>query len=201
MPRLTFAVTWDYRCPFAAKFHDHVLTALDAGAAWDVTFLPFSLGQVHVEKGEPDIWNRPNDDSGLYALQAGVAVRDTQPDRFLAAHRALFEVRHVHGRQLRDPAVVRTALIAAGVDADAVEAEIASGGPLETIKREHEQGVAEHNVWGVPTLIADGEAAFVRLMHGSDGDAERSRVQIERLLGLVVCCPELNELKHTSVPK
>jgi len=38
---LTFAVTWDYRCPFARNAHEHVLTALDAGADWDVRFVPF----------------------------------------------------------------------------------------------------------------------------------------------------------------
>ena len=48
MSTLAFALTWDYRCPFAWKAHDHVVTALQGGADWDVTFLPFSLGQVHV---------------------------------------------------------------------------------------------------------------------------------------------------------
>jgi hypothetical protein len=46
-----FAVTWDYRCPFARNAHEHVLTGLTAGADWQVTFVPFSLGQVHVEEG------------------------------------------------------------------------------------------------------------------------------------------------------
>ena len=74
---LTFAVTWDYRCPFARNAHEHVLDALADGADWDVTFLPFSLGQVHVEEGQPDVWDNPDADSGLLALQMGVAVRDT----------------------------------------------------------------------------------------------------------------------------
>ncbi len=62
---LTFAVTWDYRCPFARNAHEHVLDALADGADWDVTFLPFSLGQVHVEEGQPDVWDNPDADSGL----------------------------------------------------------------------------------------------------------------------------------------
>src|SRR3954447_5005876 len=78
-----FAVTWDYRCPFARIAHDQILDALDGGADWDVTFVPFCLGQVHVEDGEPDIWDPPADDTGLLALQAGVVVRDTDPDHFL----------------------------------------------------------------------------------------------------------------------
>ena len=34
-------------------------------------------------EGEPDIWDRPSDDTGLLALQAGVVVRDDHPERFL----------------------------------------------------------------------------------------------------------------------
>ena len=69
-----------------------------AGADWDVTFLPFSLGQAHVEEGEPPVWERP-DDGHRPARPAGVvAVRDTQPDAFLDAHHALFEHRHAAGR-------------------------------------------------------------------------------------------------------
>jgi len=40
---LSFAVTWDYRCPFARNAHEHLLTALESGADWDVRFVPFSL--------------------------------------------------------------------------------------------------------------------------------------------------------------
>lgn len=47
----SFAVTWDYRCPFARNAHEHVLAGLAGGADWNVRFVPFSLGQVHVEPG------------------------------------------------------------------------------------------------------------------------------------------------------
>ena len=50
-----FEITYDYRCPFARNAHEHVLDALEAGADWDVTFVPFSLGQVHVTEGQPDV--------------------------------------------------------------------------------------------------------------------------------------------------
>ena len=36
MPTHTFAVTWDYRCPFARNAHEHVVTGLQGGADWDV---------------------------------------------------------------------------------------------------------------------------------------------------------------------
>ena len=62
-----FAVTWDYRCPFARNAHEHVVAGLRAGAGWNVRFVPFSLGQVHVAEGDPDVWDRPEVDRGLLA--------------------------------------------------------------------------------------------------------------------------------------
>ncbi len=201
MPSHTFSVTWDYRCPFAYKAHDHVVAALVQGADWDATFVPFSLGQVHVAEGETDIWDRPQDDTGLLALQAGVVVRDQFPDQFLGVHLALFEARHVHALQLKDEAVVRDALVANGVDADAVFAAIATGAPLETIRKEHEAAVAEHDVWGVPTFIAGEQAAFIRLMNGAPSAPGEAQHAIERALDLLVGWPDLNEFKHTSIPR
>jgi 2-hydroxychromene-2-carboxylate isomerase len=196
-----FAVTWDYRCPFAFNAHDHIVAALEAGAHWDVTFIPFSLGQVHVADGEVDIWDRPDDDSGLLALRAGTVVRDRFPDRFLTVHRELFRARHVHGKKLNDPETVREVLAGAAVDTEVVFDAIADGSALETVRKEHEASVANHNVWGVPTFIVGDQASFVRLMNRADDDAAASRRSIERLVDLLSGWPELNEFKHTSIPR
>src|SRR5438045_507916 len=102
---LSFGVTFDYRCPFARNAHEHLVAALRSGADWDVQFLPFSLSQNKVEEGEVSVWDDPEKDSGLLALQLGVALRDTQPDHFLDAHEALFAIRHDNGQSQRDEAV------------------------------------------------------------------------------------------------
>jgi hypothetical protein len=196
-----FAVTWDYRCPFARNAHEHVVTALRGGADWDVTFVPFSLGQVHVAEGEPDIWGRWREDTGLLALQAGVVVRDKVPERFLDVHEALFALRHDHGGQLRDEGAVRAVLVEQGIDADLVFAEIDGDHVIERVQAEHEAAAKEHHVWGVPTFIVDGSAAFVRLMDRPAGDVALATRSIERVLDLAGGWPELNELKHTSIPR
>jgi 2-hydroxychromene-2-carboxylate isomerase len=201
MAHLTFAATWDYRCPFARNAHEHVLTALEAGADWDVTFVPFSLGQVHVAEGDPDVWDEPEKDSGLLALQAGVVVRDSFPDQFHAVHRALFAARHDDARDLRDPDVVADVLTTHGVDAEAVFKEIAEGAPLETIRKEHEAAANDHTVWGVPTFISDDRAVFVRLMDRPEGDAAKATQSIERVLDLITGWPELNEFKYSTRSK
>ncbi len=196
-----FAVTWDYRCPFARNGHEHVVTALQGGAPWDVHFVPFSLGQVHVAEGEPDIWGRWREDSGLLALQAGVFVRDKFPDRFLDVHLALFALRHDHGGHLRDEAAVRGVLDEQGVDADLVLAEIDAERAIDVVRQEHEAAARDHKVWGVPTFILDDQAVFVRLMDRPEGDVERATRSVERILDLLGGWPELNEYKHTSIPR
>ncbi|MDQ2651359.1 MAG: DsbA family protein [Actinomycetota bacterium] len=195
-----FAITWDYRCPFARNAHEHVVTALRAGADWDVTFLAFSLGQAHVGEGEVDIWERPDEDTGLLALQAGVVVRDRFPERFLDVHEAFFALRHDQGGHLRDEAALRAVLTEQGVDADAVFAEIATGTPLATVRLEHETSAKQHDVWGVPTFIVGDQAAFIRFMHRPAGDGDEATRTIGRVLELLTW-PELNEFKHTSIPR
>jgi protein-disulfide isomerase-like protein with CxxC motif len=197
----SFAVTWDYRCPFARNASEHILTALEAGADWDVTWVPFSLNQAHVEEGQPDVWDDPSKETGLLAMQAGIAVRDRWPEAFPAVQRALFAARHDEGRDIREEEVVREVLSANGADADEVFKEIAGGQPLKAFRAEHEQAVADNHVFGVPTFIAGGQAVFVRVMDRPGTDGERARTTIERIVDLVTSWPELNEFKHTSIPR
>ena len=196
----TFAVSFDYRCPWARIVHEHVLEGLRAGAEWDVTFTPFSLAQVHVEEGQPPVWARPDEDSGLLALQASLAVRDTQPDKFLAVHHALFEHRHGRAGELRDREALTAVLTEAGADATAAWVEVASGRPLATIEKEHTAYVESHTMWGVPTFVVGDRAVFVRLMSLPEGNSELAIATVNRILDQIEW-PMLNEFKHTSIPR
>lgn len=195
-----FGLTYDYRCPFARIVHDHVVTGLRDGADWDVTWLPFSLGQAHVAEGEPPVWERLESDTGLLALQASIAVRDTQPERFVHAHHALFEHRHASAGAIADRADLAPVLESAGVDVDAVWAEVDSGRPLATVEKEHIAYVDSHTVWGVPTFVVDEAAVFVRLLELPQGDAAVATRTIERILDQIAW-PALNEFKHTTIPR
>jgi hypothetical protein len=200
MPSLPpFAVTWDYRCPFARNAHEHVLDALAAGANWDVTFVPFFLNQTHVEDGATSAFEDPAHVPDLLSLEAGVVVRDRYPGHFLDAHRSLFAARHDEGGDLRDRSVVAAALERAGLPAAAVLAEVDDGWPRAAIRKEHEASVDQLDVFGVPTFIVGDRAAFARLMERPGGDATVATAAIERIVSLVSGHPELNELKHTRV--
>ena len=191
---MRFAVTFDYLCPFARNANEAVLSGLEQGKDWEVRFRPFSLAQAHAEEGEPPVWDRAEPASGVLAILWGLAVRDEFREAFPAVHRSLFAARHDHGLDIKDEAVVRQAVAAAGLNPDAVAEVVASGRPGKALAVEHSEAVERWAVFGVPTLIVGEEAAFVRLM-------ERDRVDdLERVLGLLAWT-DLNEFKRTRVPR
>jgi hypothetical protein len=195
----SFGLTYDYRCPFARIASAHVLAGLRAGGDWEVRFLPFCLGQTHVEDGMTDVWDRPGDDSGLLALQVSVAVRDGQPEKFLTLHEAIFEHRHSDSGSLRDRDVLDALMDSRGVDLKAAWEKVDSGEALETVRKEHESYAASHAVWGVPVFVVDNSAVFVRLLRLPTSD-DAGRRSVERILDLI-SWRELNEFKHTSIPQ
>lgn len=196
-----FAVTFDYRCPFARTAHEHLVLAMQGGASYDVTFAPFSLDQPHVEPGELDAWADPARIPAQTGTLIGLAVRDTQPEHFLAVHLALFTARHEHQLDLRDGAAVARVVDAAGADGQAALAEVATGRPLSTLAEEHQRLVKGHDVFGVPTFVVGDDAAFVRLLDRPGGDAAIATATIDRILDTVTGWPSLNELKHTRIPR
>jgi hypothetical protein len=194
MPR-DFAITFDYRCPFARHMHIGLVAGLRDGRGWTARFLPFSLDQVHVPEGEPPVWDRPPEGrgTGVRALEWGLAVRDTFPEQFGEFHLRVFDIRHVHGKRLIEEEL-RSAASEAGLDPDAVAKEVASDRPIQALAAEHTEAVDRWAVFGVPTLIQGDEAVFVRLMRPSTPD------DIDEILGNIHRT-DLNEFKRTRVPR
>ena len=195
----SFAVSWDYRCPFARNAHEHVIAGLEAGADWEVTFLPFSLDQVHVADGDPDVFDVPEGRRSLAALAAGVAVRDHHPDQFLDFHRAMFSARHDKGRDIRDDSVVRAVLNEEGFDAESVMGRFDES--VDLIRDAHLGAVRDHDMFGVPTFVVRDRAVFVRLMDRAASDPKQSLAAIEGVLDIVRDMPNLNEYKFTKIPR
>jgi hypothetical protein len=194
MPR-EFAITFDYRCPFARHMHIGLVAGLRDGRDWQTRFIPFSLDQVHIPEGEPAVWDRPPDDrgSGVRALEWGLAVRDTFPELFGEFHLRVFDIRHVHGKRFTEEEL-RLAATEAGLDPEAVAQEVASGRPIKVLAAEHAEAVDRWSVFGVPTVIEGDEAVFVRIMRpGTPED-------IDELLGNIHRT-DLNEFKRTRLPR
>lgn len=190
---MQFEITFDYLCPFARNANEAVINGLNAGREWDVTFRPYSLSQVHVGEGEPDIFADASA-SGVLALQWGIAVRDHDPDNFRAAHLALFSARHDDGLDISDESVIRAAVAGVGVDVDAIADVVDGGVPAKTLATEHTEAVDRWEVFGVPTFIYDDVATFIRFMSRGDVD------DLERALTLLEW-QDLNEFKRTRLPR
>ena len=190
------AVTFDYRCPFAYNGNLAVINAIRCGSDVEFRFVPFSLDQVHVDEGEPAMWERDPDDwgSGMRALLYGIATRDAFSDKFFDAHLALFGVRHEQGLKLQEEDVLRDAVASVGLDSDAVAEEARSGRPLKTLAAEHTESVERYGVFGVPTFCEGEQAAFVRFMQRGDVD------DLERMLDLLQW-GGLNEFKRPRIPR
>ncbi len=195
----SFGLTYDYRCPFAKNIHLHVLTALKAGADFEVEFIPWTMSQGHRASGAPDVWDDPDHDDALLALAASVSVRDEQPERFLVAHEALFRARHERAIRLATVPEIVGVLSPLGVDTDKVLADVASRRPHRVIA-ESFHAMESYDAFGVPTFVVGADATFVRYMEPPTDDGLASAKVIESLVTLVTHQPQLNEFKHTRVP-
>jgi DSBA-like thioredoxin domain len=162
----------------------------------DWRFLAFSLDQAHAEEGETPVWERPplERGTGVLSLQWGIAIRDHFNDLFFDFHLAMFAARFDDGRKIGKEEVVRDVAASAGLDVDAVAAEVESGRPLATLAAEHTESVDRWAMFGVPTFCEGDEAVFVRFM-------ERDRTDdLERMLELLGW-DRLNEFKRTQIAR
>ncbi len=194
-----FEISWDYLCPFARNANEHVLAGLAAGADWDVEFRPFCLGQAHVEEGHPAVFDRGDGGQYLFALAAGVTVRDEHPADFPRFHAAMFAARHDEGRNIKEESVVREVIAEQGLDADEVMG--AFGRSVEKIRQSHASAVQDLAMFGVPTFVLGERAVFVRLMDRPGEDNGHGQRTIQGVLDTLDQLPALNELKFTRIPR
>jgi len=196
---MQFDLSFDYRCPFAKNIHLHVVTALRAGADFEVTFAPWSLSQGSRGDG-PDVWNDPAYDGELLSLAVGVSVRDLQSEYFLDAHEALFRARHDRAIRLVTLEEIGDVLAPLGVDMANVAADVASRRPHDVIAASHKE-FDRFEAFGVPTFVVNDDATFVRYMSEPSDDPTASVDLITSLLTLMTGRADLNEFKHTQLPR
>jgi hypothetical protein len=194
-----FDLSYDYRCPFAKNIHLHVVTALRAGADFDVTFVPWTMSQGYKADGAPDVWDDPARDPELLSLAVSTSIRDLQPESFLDAHEALFRARHERAIRLVTREEISEALSSTGVDLAAVFDDLDTRRPHKVIGESFRE-FERYEAFGVPTFVVNGDATFVRYMTVPSEDEAASVALIDSLLTLMSVQSDLNEFKHTKVP-
>jgi len=196
---LSFQLSYDYRCPFAAIIHRHVIVALRGGADFEVSFVPWTLSQGTRAEGAPDVWDDTSRDAELLALAVSVSIRDQQPELFLDAHEALFRARHEGGIRLRTLDEIKEALEPTGVDLPRVIADVESRRPHKVIGASFAE-FEQYEAFGVPTFVVDAHAVFVRYMTPPSEESEASIGLIQSLVDMVMNQDSLNEFKRTTLP-
>jgi len=196
---LSFQLSYDYRCPFAKNIHLHVVSALRAGADFDVTFVPWTMSLGYKASGAPDVWDDPTRDDELLALAVSTSIRDLQPDYFLDAHDALFRARHDRAIRLVTTSQISDVLSSTGVDVAHVFADVESRRPHKVIGESFRE-FDRYEAFGVPTFVVGNDATFVRYMTPPSDQPEASITLIESLVNLMSNQSALNEFKHTKVP-
>ena len=194
-----FDLSYDYRCPFAKNIHLHVVTALRAGADFDVTFVPWTMSQGYKVEGAPDVWDDPTREPELLSLAVSTSIRDHQPELFLDAHEALFRARHERALRLVTKEEITEALASTAVDLTAVFDDVTSRRPHKVIGESFRE-FERYEAFGVPTFVVDGDATFVRYMTAPSDDPSASVALIDSLVTLMSTKSDLNEFKHTKVP-
>jgi len=117
-----------------------------------VTTRLFILAEINRDR-EPDERHARSHQASETAMRLMVAARRAGGDAALAqVYTELGEALHERGEPLDDPAVLRQALAAAGLDPGLMEAAAADPSTREELLAEH-RAVAARGAFGVPTLV------------------------------------------------
>ena len=193
----SFAITYDYLCPFARIANESLVESIADGADRDFSFRPFSLSQNHLNDSDVPVWDRNIEGEmgrGVLALLWSIVVRDEHPETFPRFHVALFNAKHDDLRDIDDVAVLSEVAASVGLDSVSVRAAVGSGVAAKTLETEHTDLVSSHAVFGVPTFISGGEAVFVRFMERHKHD------DLARVIDMLEWT-NVNEFKRTSIPR
>lgn len=194
---LAFQLSYDYRCPFAKNIHLHVVTALRAGADFDVTFVPWTMSQGYRADGAPDAWDDPQRDAEHLSLAVSTSIRDLVPEQFLDAHEALFRARHERAIRLVNEGEITEALDGLQLDLSAIFDDVATRRPHKVMGESFRE-FERYEAFGVPTFVVNGDATFVRYMNPPT-EPTASIALVESLIDLMTNQVALNEFKHTKV--
>jgi predicted DsbA family dithiol-disulfide isomerase len=128
---------------------------LDELGVVEVEWRVFSLAIVNrgdEGRADPDMWSGP-------ALRTAIAVREAHGNAAVGAfYKAISDAHHQRGERVDDHAVLEASLREAGVEPELLQRALADPGTWEAVQHEHDDVVAEHQAFGVPTIVLDGGA-------------------------------------------
>ena len=196
-------VYFDYNCPFVYRTA-RMLEAVDGSGkrTLKTNWRFFSLSQVNHRSDDRDdawaVWAAPDSEpvKGRLAFKAAEAAR--RQDRFDAFHDALLDARHRDRLDIENPEVVEGVAAAAGLGLERYRRDIVDPGILDRLQRDHTEARDVHGVFGTPTLVFPGGAAYLRLARVLDG-SDALRV-FDSVVATIAREPEILEVKRPVRP-
>jgi len=195
-------IWFDYACPYvyrAAVLLDRVKN--QSGGHLVLRWRYFSLEQVNQKHG-PDwkLWEQPETypSRGRLAWKGAEAARGQGEEAFERFHLALLRLRHEESWDLTKVETVFEAARRAELDLDRFRHDF-DAATLDSLARDHEEGVQRYGIFGTPTLVFEnGRAAYVKL-RPLPPESEYMPVW-ERLREIIAERPYIEEIKRPEPP-
>ena len=153
-------VYFDYACPWAwggSAWLEQVKQELGDGL--EITYRIFPLEQVNAKVEGFKVWEQPNDgtSSTLRSFQGFWAAKQQGPELFTKFHLALYEKRHVDGRNLSKQDVLEDAATIAGLDLEKFREDLKSTAVFKQIEEDFTHGKEALGVFGTPTIVFEND--------------------------------------------
>jgi hypothetical protein len=196
---IEFQVFYDYLCPYVYRASELIEGVRASGRELKVGWRYFSLSQVNSKDEGWTAWDAPDSERvrGRLAFKAAEAAR--RQGRFESLHLPLLRARHRDRLDIDDAEVVERVAEDSGLDMERFRKDIADPAILEALARDHREAVAQHGVFGTPTLVfPDGASAYVRLSEVVE-KLEAGEL-LDRVLAVAASEPRILEVKRPTRP-
>lgn len=199
MIRHQLVAAYDYKCPFAWRLHRALVDATRHSSSFSIDYRPFALRQILADRRGTNVWSDRAERALITGQLASVVVRDSWPDAFPAFHLAAFHAVHRDNLTIDAPDNLARILEGIGLPSRKILEEAAALPTVERHRALHTGLAGEWRVFGVPTLVFDGRAVFLRLAADPPHGGGSAR-WLERLLSLMTEWQNVHEFKSTSDP-
>jgi 2-hydroxychromene-2-carboxylate isomerase len=184
----TLTVYFDYTCNYSYRALHWLDAVLAARPDLHIHWATFSLKEVNRHEDEqPWLMADSPPSVSVFAQALAHAAREADFDRY---HRAVFEAMQGEHKKLGEEELLALAA-EAGVDPDRFTAE--RGRWVASVGGEHREAVGRWGVYGTPTLILDGAAAYLRL-NERPASSDEGGALLDSLNGLATSQADLVEL-------
>ena len=153
-------VYFDYACPWAwggSAWLEQVKNELGDGL--EINYRIFPLEQVNAKVEGFKVWEQPNDgnSSTLRSFQGFWAAKQQGPELFTKFHLALYEKRHLDGRNLSKQDALEDAASVADLDLEKFREDLKSDAVFKQIEEDFTHGKDKLGVFGTPTIVFEND--------------------------------------------